>query len=392
MKVTNRQHASMLSPEVAGSLSQFHWHWRFVDARCLMKDDDHGPQGMNPPIIPFAPATWSRVYTGLRETGSFNHHSQIVKFKGKYIFAFSNGIVNEEAQGQRIMISSSDDAVHWGEAICVAGDKACSLAHNCVGMLATDDMLYIFGMSEDCITDASVVGMRRIVPNSTCIDVYGSKDGLNWDKVYSFGDKFQWIFEAPRLTKEGRRMCVCSTKRDGPAVLLWPGESVCADPEVIAIPQPEGAVFPYGESSWYQTEEGRIITFWRDEGGSCRLYVSYSDDNGHSWAPPMISDIPDSMSRVYAGRLADGRYFLVNNAFGTLLDRRHLMLLLSDDGLEFNKVFVLRDDPTSQRLNGILKVDGYQYPCCLVEKDKLFVGHSINKEDIECTIIDVTKI
>jgi hypothetical protein len=68
------------------------------------------------------------------------------------------------------------------------------------------------------------------------------------------------------------------------------------------------------------------------------------------------------------------------------------MLLLGDDGYQFNKVYMLVNDPTSQRLAGLLKADGPQYPCCLVEKDRLLVGYSVNKEDIECGIVDTTKL
>ena len=389
MKITTRQHVSMLSNEVAGKLRQFYWHWRFVDARCLLKNDDHGPQGMNPPIIPYAPFSRSRVYTGTRESSSYNHHSQIARFKGRYYFVWSNGRVDEEAEGQRIMLSSSPDARQWSTPICVAGgEERSTLAHNCLALKATEKMLYLVGMSEDCTRDATVTGMRRIDPESTRMDIYGSSDGADWGKVYSFGSKFKWIFEAPRLTAEGRLMCVVATLKQGPGVLLWPGNDMLQEPEVIAIPEPIGASFPYGESSWYQTDKGRIIVFWRDESGSCRLYVNYSDDNGRTFTPPMLSDIPDSMSRVHAGRLADGRYYLCNNAFSTLLDRRHLTLLLSDDGLTFNKAYILVDDPTSQRLKGLLKADGYQYPCCLPEEGRLLVGYSVNKEDIECGIVD----
>ncbi len=393
MEIATRQHVRMLSGEVARMLSRFHWHWQFVDARCLMKNDDHGPQGITPPVIPYASFRRSRVYTGTRETGSFNHHSQIAKCQDRYYFAWSNGRVDEEAEGQRVMIASSDNARHWSEAAVVVGGEADStLAHNCVALKVIDDTMYLVAMSEDCTRDASSVGMRRIDPESTRMDIYASQDGANWEVVYSFGDKFKWIFEAPRLTAEGRLMCVCCTLRSGPAILLWPGNDICQDPEVVSVPQPEGAQFPYGEASWYQRDDGRIVIFWRDEGGSCRLYVNYSDDNGHTFAPPMISDIPDSMSRVHAGRLRDGRYYLCNNAFPTLLNRHHLMLMLSDDGDEFNKVYVLVDDPTSQRLKGLLKADGYQYPCCLVEEDSLVVGYSVNKEDIECGIVDLAQI
>ncbi len=392
MKVTTHQHVSMLSDAVAAQLKRFHWECSFVTGSCLMKNDDHGPRGVHPPIIPYAPFTRSRVYTGTRETGSYNHHAQLARFKGRYYLAWSNGLVDEEAEGQRMLISSSADARQWSEPLCVAGSTTSTLAHNCVALMATDEAMYMVGMSEDCIRDASVTGMRRIDPTSVQMDIYASTDGVEWEKAYSFGDKFKWIFEAPRLTSEGRLMCICARSSGKPAVLLWHGSNICEEPQVISVPEPQGALFPYGEASWYQTDQGRIVIFWRDEAGSCRLYANYSDDCGHTFTPPMVSDIPDSMSRVYAGRLHDKRYYLCNNAFPALLDRMHLMLLLSDDGETFNKVYLVVDDPTAQRLKGLLKVHGYQYPCCLEEKDRLLIAYSANKEDIECGIVDVTRI
>ena len=149
--------------------------------------------------------------------------------------------------------------------------------------------------------------------------------GVNFEKVLSYGSNIKWIFEAPRLTAEGRLLCVTTTRNEGPAILLWPGDDLLAQPEYIQVPEPDGASFPYGESTWYQLDSGRIMVFWRDEGASCRVYVNHSDDGGRTWSTPVLSDIPDSMSRLYAGRLSDGRYYLVNNAIATLLDRRPLM-------------------------------------------------------------------
>ncbi|MHB1191365.1 MAG: exo-alpha-sialidase [Armatimonadota bacterium] len=382
----------MLSQDTDEKLKVFHMLSCFKNENCLLWNHDQGPRGRSEPIIPYAPFTRSRVYTGTRETGSYNHHSQIAKLGDTYYLAWSNGVVNEEDLGQRILISSSSDGANWSEPVCVAGDRHGSRIHNCVALHSTGDALYLVGMSEEIVSDAASVGMRRIESASTCMDIYVSQDGMAWRKEYSFGDRIRWIFEAPRLTSEGRLLCVCATSAGQPAILLWPGTDICADPEMISVPEPVGARFPYGESSWYQTDEGRIIMFWRDEGGSCRLYINYSDDGGRNWSTPSISDIPDSMSRVYVGRLSDGRYYLCNNAYSTLLDRDHLTLLLSSDGLTFDKVYMLIDDPTSQRLVGLLKTDGYQYPCCLEEDDKLIVAYSVNKEDIECGIVDTKQI
>ena len=55
--------------------------------------------------------------------------------------------------------------------------------------------------------------------------------------------------------------------------------------------------------------------------------------------------------------------------------------------MTFDRAFLLRGEPTKQRYDGRLKVDGWQYPNAVVWKDSLFVAYSINKEDIGLTQI-----
>ena len=385
-QVVNRPFAKMLSDETAAKLNLFHALHSMRETGCLLRHDDQGPRGHYPPVIPYAPFTRARVFTGTADTGSYNHHAQLNKFKDRYYLSWSNGRVDEDTAGQRILISVSDDAVQWSEPICIAGDKTDRLvAHSSLGMHTTEQRLYVIGGKVDAHRQASLPGMRRIDPESHELHVYGSDNGRAWEHVFRFDGRIRGIFEAPRALRQGDLLCVAVLK-DGPGILRWPGADLCEHPEIISIPQPHGAVFPYGESSWYETDDGAVIVFWRDEGNSCRLWVNHSTDGGRTFSDPCISDIPDSMSRVYAGRLDDGRYFLCNNAFATLLNRMHLFLLLSDDGYEFNKVHLLVDDPTSQRLSGLLKADGYQYPCCLADGSRLLVAYSVNKEDIECGI------
>ena len=389
VQVTN---VRMLAEEVARRLHRFHFQHCMQDSGCLITFGDHGPRGEDPYVIPYAPFSRSRVFTGTRQNGSFNHHSQWTKFRGRYFLAWSNGIINEEAGGQRILISSSQDANQWSEPVCVAGDRSDdTVAHNCLAIKATEDKLYIVDKKEDTTVDAKSPGMRRIEPNSERLSVHASDDGKSWEKVFDFADDLRWAFEGSRPTADGHYLCI-ATLKSGPAFLRWPGENICEHPEIIPVKQPEGAVFAYGEGSWYQADDGNIVAFWRDEGQSCRLWVNYSTDGGRTFSVPALSNIPDSMSRVYAGRLQDGRFFLCNNAFPTLLNRRYLTLMLSDNGYVFNKVYLLIDDPTSQRVRGLLKADGYQYPCCLVDDDKLLVGYSVNKEDIECGIVDLKSL
>jgi len=157
-------------------------------------------------------------------------------------------------------------------------------------------------------------------------------------------------------------------------------------------PPDKDAKLLYGEGTWYQTDDGTIFLYTRDEGQSLHLYVAVSEDDGLTWTAPTLSDFPDSMSRVYAGRLPDGRFYLAGNSYLKLLDRMHLMISISKDGYKFDKMYTLLDDPTAQRRKGLLKCHGYQYPCCLIDGDKMLIGYSINKEDIECGIINLADL
>lgn len=393
MKEINVKEIDMLSKEVAKKLKQFHFRTTYFDYGGLSTDKDQGPGGLKEPIIPYLPMKRSRLFFGTRETGSYNHHSQLNKFKGKYFFAWANGYRDELDSGQKLLVSSSLDAQIWSEPLVIAGgEEGTTRALCCVGIMATEDELFVLTRSDDIFRDPEKPGMHRIEVEKRHIEVYSSKDGVEWKHVHTYNKNIQCIFEAPRNTHDGNLLCVSSTRDFGPSILRWKGSDLLSEPEVVSVSFPEGTRFPYGEGNWYQTEEGRIIVFWRDEGQSCRLWVNYSDDGGKTFTVLAKSNIPDSMSRIYAGNLPDGRYYLCGNAFPTLLNRMHLMLLLSDDGLTFNKVYIVVNDPTAQRLIGILKADGYQYPCCLPDGDKFLIGYSVNKEDIECGVVDLNKI
>jgi len=390
--ITQQSRTQMLGSKVERKLKLYHRRWCFEDAGCLKTYLDHGPRKVTPPIIPYVPLTRARLYAGNRETGSYNHHAQLAKFKDRYYCSWSNGLADEEAPGQRILVSSSKDAANWTEAACVAGNRESNEAYHSDGLLATDNTLYLIASGCTSFVENKELGMRRIVPDTERNMVYASSDGTSWKEVFSLPDEIGRTLEAPRATVDGCLMCAAATATGGAAILRWPGPSILEAPEIIAVPEPHGARFPYAEASWYQTDDGVILVFWRDEGETCRLWVNTSVDGGKTFSSPVITDIPDAMSRVFAGRLCDGRHYVISNAFPTLLNRHHLTLLLSDDGYCFNKVYIVMDDPTSQRCIGLLKADGYQYPCCLAEEDRLLVAYSVNKEDMECAILDVAAI
>lgn len=387
-KIVGTRTLSFLTPELAQAVRSMRMRDAMFEAGCFRTNDDQGPKSV-PPELPRAKLERHRVYTGGVETGTYNHHSQLAKFKGRYYFAWSNGAVNEDQPGQGTMLSVSETGEHWSPGRCVVpGNRETGLLRWTSGLCADDDNLHLLGVAHYAVMDAAVPGMRRFEWGRSRLDLHVSSDGEDWGAHEGIAGDSTFIFEEPRLTQEGRLLCG-GTQEGHPVALFFDPEDMTAPPEIVQMPEPEGtAAFPYGEASWYQTPEGLIVMWFRDEAQSLRLFAATSEDGGQSWSPPMLTDFPDSMSRVRAGRLADGRCYLVGNAYPKLLDRTKLMIAFSDDGIVFDRMYILLDDPTAQRAFGLLKAHGYQYPVTLAEPGRLLIGYSVNKEDIEFGVLN----
>jgi hypothetical protein len=175
-------------------------------------------------------------------------------------------------------------------------------------------------------------------------------------------------------------------------VLIWDDPSQAAEnPRVIDIPASSEGVLPE-QGTWYQTDDGRIWMYQRDSSISCRLGLTWSDDGSETWSDLIRTDFPNTYSRAFAGRLTDGRCYIVGNNYDIFLDRRHLLIAISDDGRLFDRQYTLVEGNTTRRINGRHKEDGFHYPNCFADGDKLFVIYSVNKEDIEVRIVDMSKV
>ena len=72
-------------------------------------------------------------------------------------------------------------------------------------------------------------------------------------------------------------------------------------------------------------------------------------------------------------------------------ERWPLVLQLSADGITFNKTIILRtkEQLPPRRYEGKYKTLGYSYPKALFYNGKLYITYSVNKEDVECTIVNL---
>lgn len=398
--IYKRTMIDVLSPGLKQLIKEYSTLQAFKVCGCTRGDGFAG-QG----VIPDIDMRRVSVFRTDKKKGTYNHHSCLTKWKNKYWFAWDNCRKNEEFPGQKTLISCSDNACAWSEPVIVAdGDEKKGMLRNIGALYPAENKLYAFIQEKWDLVHATSPEMS--IHDNTRVsyrfDLHETENGVNW-KVASKGHfDIMWTLEAPRLTKEGRLLGPATTHNTKPGVILWPGSDPSEKPEVIEIPyradinnyydgHDEG-IFAYGEASWYQDDDERIWMWHRDESGSGRLGVSLSEDGGRSWTEVMRSNFPDSMSRVFAGRLNDGRFFIVGNSTRQFMDRNFFSISLSNDGAKFDKMYRLIPESTKQRFPGHLKGHGYQYPSCLVDGDTLFIGYSVNKEDIEVGILDTTKL
>lgn len=398
--IYERKAADVLTPRLKRLVRDHFTMHQFAMTGCTREDGFAGRGA-----IPLYEMERHSVFTTSEDLGTYNHHPNLMKWKNEYWLGWDNCETNEEWPGQRTLLSHSKDGVEWSEPmLAAAGDAEKGMLRNLGGFYARGDTLYAFIQEKWDLTHATAPSMsvHDNAEVSVRNDIWATKDGRNWEMVKKGYADTRWMFENPRPTSEGRLMGPTTDHQGRPGVLLWPGDDPLDEPTLVLQPWRgnernydagyDWGLFIYGEASWYTDDDDRIWMFWRDESASTCLGLTLSEDGGETWTEVMRTNFPDSMSRVYAGRLNDGRFFLVGNSTRVYMNRNFFVLSLSEDGAKFGKMYQLVKEPTRQRFEGHLKCHGYQYPSCVVDGDRLLIAYSVNKEDIAVGIVDTTKI
>ena len=164
-----------------------------------------------------------------------------------------------------------------------------------------------------------------------------------------------------QAARNGRLLAPTSDERDGWKVYFeysddmgktWKRTDFVKAPEGVKAIQPAILVLA----------DGRLEALCRTR--SRHIGVTYSNDNGETWSPLELIDMPNNNSGIDAVTLADGRHALICNDWPIEPDkekgaRTPLSILLSDDGLSWYHFQTLEDSPISQ----------YSYPSIIQSRD-----------------------
>lgn len=115
-----------------------------------------------------------------------------------------------------------------------------------------------------------------------------------------------------------------------------------------------GAIQP----SVLRRNDGTLVAYMRENGFTQRIRVCESKDEGESWGPVNVSELPNPGSGLDGVRLASGSWVLVYN--DSVTDRKRLVVSLStDEGRTWTKTRVLEDQPQG----------AYHYPAITQAQD-----------------------
>jgi len=386
---------SVLSAGLAAQMEQFRLKVSVMHAGFPVVTDWHPiiPAGWG--TFPQAPVERAVVYRGDAATWAYSHHQAITKFGDRYVASWSNGFLHEDYVGQEPHLAWSMDGRHWSAPrVIVSTPTDSGLVRNNAGLCAAGSTLYSYVcVAQDFGRDATPPGTFSLAQDQRIrLDAYATTDLEHWTCHENLCDDV-YLFEGPRLTRDGTYLC-CGFEITSHAavVLIWDDPSRLGEPpRTVRIPPSAEGLLPE-QGTWFQTDDGRIWMYQRDSSISCRLGLTWSDDGGATWSDLVRTDFRNSYSRAFAGRLPDGRYYIVGNNYDVMLDRMHLQLALSDDGRVFDRQYTLVDGDTTRRVNGRHKEDGYHYPNCYADGETLFVIYSVNKEDVEVCMVDLRTV
>ncbi len=310
----------------------------------------------------------------------FCHHPNFAVFGDKLYLMWSNGLVNEDFPGQRILYCNSSDGAKWTKPIQLTDHKQGKGICVAAGFHVSDGTIIAF---------YTATGGTNFHPD-TALTARTSLDGTSWSEPQRITDGF--FIEGPRRLANGR-LLVCGEhvgeKRKSNRMRLLYTEQAdgLSGWKEARIKLGDLKVFGYTEPNWFQRDDGRVVMAFRNYSG--HLFSSTSTDHGDEWTAPVETNFPDTTARFCMGRLPDGTIYLINNSLPKQFDRSLLTIAISKDGKTFDLAFIVRGEPTKMRYQGKSKLDGWQYPHAIVWKGCLHVAYSINKEDVGLTRIDL---
>ncbi len=331
------------------------------------------------------------IFKATEHTDHYANGAVMTAFKGSMYCMWQSSPKDEDSDDTWVAYSTSnDEGMTWSEPQTLA--------------VANDDYYFTSGgwlVRGDTLIAFINTWQKGLEPRGGKANYLMSTDGKVWSQMLPVrmadGNVMEGVLEQDPYTLPDGRIIGASH--------FMPGLHVCPiytdDPKGVSgwrkgLFESEdcGKHSREIEPSQYMQPDGTLVMLFRDQKSSFRKLASTSKDRGVSWSKPIVTDFPDARTKQCAGNLPDGTSYMVSCPSNDK-SRWPLVLQLSKDGKVFDKTIILRSgsstDLPQRRYDGKYKTFGYNYPKAMTYNNKLYVSYTINKEDVECTIVTLSK-
>ena len=332
---------------------------------------------------------------------TYSHHPSLAWFNGRYYAMWSNGRKDEDAPGQRVLYSTSEDFVNWTEPVPLVDTQMgehSELVLTAGGFYSHGETLTAYFGQWEYRSEALAGGSRPVFDTAhrnVRLNAITTGDGAHWGPIIDTG--LPVVSNHPPTATRSGRLILCGHTAypftDDPAGLtgwrmagIYPpdmGPGLFDDSEGFRLVEAR-TKWPGGglcEGSFFQTDDGALHMLLRS--GTDRLWVTESRDDGQTWSAPVPTDFTDNVAKFHFGRLPDGRFYYVGNPDPKPRGRRNpLVLSLSRDGVRFDTHYILADAEYAAAQPGLHKGGTYAYPHTLIHDGCLCVIVSVGKESV----------
>lgn len=317
----------------------------------------------------------------------YSHHPSIISFKGKLVAIWSNGLIDEDAPGQRVLFSVSGNFRYWTKPEILASPPKVN---------DTLTVLTAAGLYQHNDTLVAYYGEYRKDRTHTKLWARYTTDAKHWSDPIDMHIPLV-PNHGPQALKSGSLIISGNFSfpySDEPSGLSgWKMSSFYPDtlytqdnPAAFYAPAKALRLPPLCEGAFYQTDDEVIHMLLRvtGKGWKGRLWLTESKDNGEGWTKPVETAFSDNDSKFHFGRLPDKRFYYVGIP-DTLhhYDRNPLVLALSADGKYFDKQYIIADELYQLKKPGLWKGGQYGYPHTALHDGYMYVIISRQKESIE---------
>ncbi|MDC0258648.1 exo-alpha-sialidase [Verrucomicrobiales bacterium] len=311
-----------------------------------------------------------------------NLHNYLAFHDSKFWCIWSDGPKIEDWPTQEIKYATSDDGLNWSEAKSVTGMPKEPYAFIARGLWIRDGELLALG--------AHYKGKGAFG-----VDKELELQAFAWDKASR-----KWNFKSkvydnainnfpPQKLPTGDWILTRRDARFNVTILIGGKEKLDSWEAFPVVKVGEVKGFRPDEPIFWLMPDKSLNALFRDNGGSQRLFHSTSTDNGMTWKTPVLTNFPNSTSKIFSLNTSRGYRVMISNA-NPKLGRRQLHLSISEDGKSFTRMaqLIAPTPPVAEGIDSLWKkfqqgIGSLQYPHAIEKDGFLWIALSRNKLQTE---------